>query len=183
MEEQAKKETGEKKKEVAGEMQEKESKKKEAEKKIEDKKQEKTEEKKDKAAVNAKNLAVSTKQSMAICSFIKGKDIERAMDELQRVIEKKIAIPMKGELPHRPGMERGRYPENACKIFIKLLKGLSANSSVNGLEEPYISFARADVASRPYRRFGSARFKRTNVYLEAREGKGKKENKEEKKKG
>lgn len=50
-----------------------------------------------------------------------------------------------------------------------LLKSLNANSAVNGLEEPYISTAIANKAPQPYRRFGSRRFKRTHVYLEARE--------------
>lgn len=133
--------------------------------------------KKEKASAYGKDLPISTKHSVAVCKFIRGKDIEKASSELQKIAEKKTALPMKGELPHRKKMERGRYPVNACKIFIKLLKNLSANCSVGKLEEPYISIAKADIASRPHKRFGSRRFKRTNVYLEGSERKKKQEGK------
>ena len=137
------------------------------EKKMKEKKQEKI--KKQCAVVNAQNLAISKKDSMAICKFIKGKDIERASNELGKVLSKKIAIPMKGEYPHRRGIERGSYPESACNVFIKLLRSLSANAAVNGIENPYITIAKANRAPRPYKRAGSMRFKRTHVFLEARE--------------
>ncbi|MBU1136436.1 MAG: uL22 family ribosomal protein [Nanoarchaeota archaeon] len=146
------------------------------------KKQEKKEiPKKDSAVVNAKNLGLSTKQSVAICKFIKGKKIERAMQELEEVTKMKRAIPMKGEIPHRKGIERGRYPIKACEVFIKLLKSLAANCNINGVEEPFIFISKADKASRPYRRFGSRKFKRTHITLEAKETKRKQETKNGKK--
>jgi len=134
--------------------------------------------KKDKAIVKGKDLRISTKHSIAICDMIRGKRIEEAIKDLEEVIAKRKAIKMKGEIPHRKGMgiERGRYPVKASRIFIKLLKSLNANASVNNLGEPYICIAKADKASRPYRRFGSKRMKRTNVYLEAREMKEDKKN-------
>jgi hypothetical protein len=72
------------------------------------------------------------------------------------------------EVPHRKGMMAGRFPRNASREFILLLKQLRANSSVNSIENPIIVLARADKASRPYRR-GGVRAKRTHVYLEARD--------------
>ncbi|MFH1307862.1 MAG: hypothetical protein ABIH72_03335 [archaeon] len=127
--------------------------------------------KKEEAIVRGKDLKISTKHSIAICNFIKNHSPEKSSENLKKVINKKIAIPMKGEIPHRKGIERGRYPINACKQFTKLLKQLSANSNINGLENPIIKVAKADRASRPYKRFGSMRFKRTNVLLIARENK------------
>ncbi len=150
-----------------------------AEVRKEKKKEEKKEIKKDKAILNATDLHVSTKESVDICNFIRKKKVEQASYELGEIAAMKRALPMKGELPHRHGMERGRYPKNACNIFINLLKTLMANSIVNGLENPYIAVATANLASRPYKRFGSARFKRTNIYLEAREGQIKEERKRE----
>jgi len=140
--------------------------------------------KKDRAIVYGKDLPVSTKHAIAICKFIKGKKPEQAMNELNEVIKFKKAIPMKGEIPHRKGaIASGRYPVKASQVFIKLLKNLIGNSNVNGLEEPVIVIAKPDRASRPYRRFGNRRFKRTNVLLEAREFKQipKQEEKETKK--
>ena len=131
--------------------------------------------KKDKAVVRGKDLGVSTKQCVAICNFIRKKKIEQAIKELQEVIGKRKAVPMKGEIPHRKGrgIMSGRYPIKACGIFIKLLKSLNANSIMGGMENVYVSIARADIASRPYKRFGQMRFKKTHVYLEAREVKSK----------
>ncbi len=117
--------------------------------------------------VRGLSLPISKKHAVAICRFIKGKRIEIAIREIEEVVKGKKAIPMKGELPHRKGMERGRYPINAAGVFIKLLKSLDANTNINNLGEVYISVAKADKASRPYRRFGSRRFKRTNVILVA----------------
>lgn len=127
--------------------------------------------KKDKAVVRGKDLGVSTKQCVAICNFIRKRKIEDAISDLQQVIKKKIAVPMTGEIPHRKGkgMMSGRYPEKACKIFIKLLKSLHANSVMGGMENVFISVCKANIASRPHRRFGQSRFKRTHVYLEAKE--------------
>ena len=177
MEKENKQETIEKK-EIAGGMEIKPEEKKEEtaeareKKKPESKKQEIT--KKEKAVISGNNLSMSTKHGVAICNFIRGKKIEEAVKMVEDVIKYKRAIPMSGEVGHRKGLsirKAGRYPINACKIFIKLLKSLNANASVNGIGEPCICLAKSNKASRPYRRFGSRRFKRTNVYMEAREKK------------
>jgi hypothetical protein len=57
------------------------------------------------------------------------------------------------------------------------LKSLAANCNINGIEEPYIDTAKANKATRPYRRFGQKKFKRTHVYLVAKEKKVEKEEK------
>ena len=79
----------------------------------------------------------------------------------------KIAVPMRGEIPHRKGkIMSGRYPVKAAKEFIKLLKSLKTNALMNELElEKYKIFCKANIASRPYRRFGKGRFKRTHVEI------------------
>lgn len=146
---------------------------KEAEKKETEKKEEKP--KKTEAVVNAKNLPISTKHSAAICRFIKNKKIENAIADLEQVLALKKAVPMKGEIPHRKGkIMAGRFPKKATQNFIKLLKTLSANANYNGLENPVIVEAIANIGSRPYGKFGAVRKKRTHVKLKAR---GSKENK------
>ena len=123
--------------------------------------------KKTEAFVTRNNAPLSTKQCVAVCRFIVGKRIEKAIEDLEDVIQKRKAVPMKGEIPHRKGkgMMSGRYPKNASKYFIKLLKTLSANSIVNGLEDPVIAEAIANIGSRPYGRFGSQRRKRSNIKI------------------
>lgn len=126
--------------------------------------------KKDIAIVNGRSLPISTKYSVAICKFIKNKSIEKALVDLEEVLKFKKAIPMKGEIPHRKGkIMSGRYPINAVKQFVKLLKNLLANSNVNGLEEPIIVEAIPNKASRPYGRFGSIKRKRTHVQIKVEE--------------
>lgn len=127
--------------------------------------------KKDFAVVYGNDRSISKKHSMSIIKMIKGKTPDKAVEMLEEVILMKRAVPMNDrEVPHRKGMMAGRYPINAAKEFINLVKQLKANSSVNGIDNPMISAAKADKASRPYRR-GGVRAKRTHVFLEARAAK------------
>ncbi len=144
--------------------------------KVEEKKTEKKQiqkVKKDEAVVNGISLPISTKDSVAICKFIKGKTIDKAISDLEEVEKFRKVIPMTGEIPHRKGkgMMSGRYMTKPVKIFIKILKDLKANSNVNGLEEPIIVEAVPNRASRPYGRFGSVKRKRTHVKIKAVEKK------------
>jgi large subunit ribosomal protein L22 len=126
--------------------------------------------KKDEAVANGQNLRASRKQSTYICTFIKNKSVDKAISDLELVIQHKKAVPCKGETPHRKGMQSGRYPEKAAALFIKLLKGLKGSIITNGMEldNARITFASASGASRPARR-GGRQFKRTNVVLKATE--------------
>lgn len=196
MTEENKKTEGEKKEEKAEEKKIAEQPKQEAEKQKEKTKEEKikTEEKKvekhDKklkktgAVVFGKDLPISTKHAIAICNFIRGMTIDEAIFLLNDVIKMKKAIPMKGEIPHRKGkIMSGRYPIKAAQEFIKLLKQLSANATVNDLDLENVKIeCKADRASRPYRRFGSMRFKRTHVTLKLKEREEKNKKQGEKKK-
>jgi ribosomal protein L22 len=138
-------------------------------------KQTKPKVKKKEAVVNSYNLRISTKKAAAICRFIQGKTIEHSQAYLEEVIKGKKAIPMKGEIPHRKGrMMSGGFPKNAAKEFIILLKSLAGNSIVNGIDNPIIVSAVANLASRPYARFGRWRRKRTHIKLVAKERKASK---------
>jgi len=130
--------------------------------------------KKTEASVNETSIPVSTKHSVAICKFIKGKKIENAIADLEKVILQKKAVPMKGEIPHRKGMMSGRYPKKAGEYFVKILKRLAGNANVNEINDPVITTAIANLGSRPYGRFGRVRRKRTHVKLIAKEGREKK---------
>ena len=146
----------------------------------EKKKAEQKKVKKELAFIKMSGLPISTKHSIALCRFIKGKTIERALEEMEKVAGGKLAVRMKGEIPHRHGigMMSGRYPINAAKIFVKVLKSLEGNASVSGINEPVITLASASWGSRPMKR-GGMKFKRTYLYIEAREGRGKNINKKD----
>ncbi|MCS7134646.1 MAG: 50S ribosomal protein L22 [Candidatus Pacearchaeota archaeon] len=131
-----------------------------------------------KTRVVVKDSPISTKHSVALCKFIKKRSPKEAMELLEKVIKKKLPVPMRGEVPHKKGIDKqtgGRYPVKAAKVFLKALKNLIANSKIKGLdpEKIYICTAKADKASRPVRAtriaFGAKRFKRTHILLEAKE--------------
>lgn len=140
--------------------------------------------KKEEAIARGISLPISKKHSMYLCAFIKGKSIDQALADLEKVGKLKLAVPYKGEIPHRKGnMERGRYPVNASKFFINLLKSLKGNAITNGLEldETRIYFGSATWAARPMRRAGRLA-KRTNVTTKAKEFPIQMKNNKEKKK-
>jgi ribosomal protein L22 len=132
--------------------------------------------KKEMAVANAYAIPVSTKNSVAICKFIRTKTVDRAIELMELVVKKKIAVPMAyDEIPHRKRSLMpesfgggGRFPKNAAIEFINLLGQLKANCEVNGIENPVITIAMANLASRPFRREGR-RAKRTHVHLEAKD--------------
>lgn len=130
--------------------------------------------KKDSAVVHGWDLPISTKQSMDVCSMIRGMTIEKALSMLNEVLLFKRVVHMnKREMPHQhgKGVMAGRFPQNTCMEFIRLVKQLQANAIVNGLEiEKCVISCKADFASRPYRR-GGTKFKRTNLLLMLKENK------------
>jgi large subunit ribosomal protein L22 len=137
--------------------------------------------KKTEAVVNAKSVPISTKHSMAICKFIRGKKINDCIEYLEQVIAKKKAMPMRGEIPHRKGkMMSGRFPKNASEHFIVLLRSLGANARENNLEDVVITEAIANLAARPRGKFGRTQKKRTHVTIKCREKQEKKSPKKNK---
>ena len=123
------------------------------------------------AIVHGNSMKISTKYSIAICSFLKGKKISQAINELEEVSKMKRAVPMKGEVSHKKGIP-SRYPVKAGKAFIKLLKSLEANASAKGmdLENARLS-AYANKASRQQKpgRHSGRKFKGTHVTILAKE--------------
>ena len=136
------------------------------------KKEEKQKPKKEEAVALGRNLHISKKHGVYICSFIKNKKIDEAINDLEQVIKFKKAVPFKGEIPHRKGKEMmsGRYPIKAAGLFIVVLKGLKGNVIVNGLDpdNTIIYYASASWGSRPMRS-DRQRGKRTNIVLKGKE--------------
>ncbi len=143
------------------------------EKKVEVKTEKNT---KDVAIVNGFSLTISTKHSSFIGKMVMRKPVDRAIEMLELVLKKKMAVPMTSlEIPHKkrslmPGRVGGggRFPANASKEVIHLLKQLKANCESNNVENPVITLFVANLASRPYRR-DRTRGKRTHIHIEARD--------------
>ena len=139
--------------------------------------------KKDVAVANGFSLKISPKQSKYICRIIRGKSPEGAVDRLQAVIDEKRPVPMAGlEVGHKKGkgLAGGKFPKNACKGIMEIVKQAGANAVVAGIESPVITIARSDRASAPFRRAGR-KAKRTHVLIEVRDKKWLIENKSKKK--
>ncbi|MDP2925430.1 MAG: uL22 family ribosomal protein [Nanoarchaeota archaeon] len=126
----------------------------------------KTKEKKNQSIVNGRDMPVSLKQAVAIAKYIRSKDIDVAINMLEEVIKMKKPVPMRGEIPHRRGMMSGRYPVKASKEILRLLKSLKSNAIQDELElEKFKLHAIPNLAPRPYKRFGSGRFKRCHITI------------------
>jgi ribosomal protein L22 len=128
--------------------------------------------KKTEAFAKASAIHASKKHCMAIGNMIKNKSIDQAIADLEQVLLYKKIVPFRGEIPHRkgPGIMSGRYPINASKMFITILKGLKGNAIVNGLDlqKTRIFLVQSDWAAR-YSKKSGGRFKRANIIIKAKE--------------
>ncbi len=116
-------------------------------------------------------LPISTKKSVELCSFIRGRDVSKAVRLLDGVVAGKVAVPFrrygKGGTGHKPGIGPGRYPKKACLEFIKLLKQAKANAKVKGLDTARLvisaAVAKKGAQSWHFGRQRRIRMKRTHV--------------------
>jgi len=151
---------------------------KETEIKVEEKKTEKKVEKKAKeipkkevAIANGYSLKISPKQSVYVCKIIRGKSPEGAINRLQEVIDERRPVPMAAlEVGHKKGkgLAGGKFPKNACRAIMEIVKQAGANAVVAGIENPVITIAKSDRASAPFRRAGR-RAKRTHMHIEVKD--------------
>lgn len=126
---------------------------------------------KEMAIVRGHSLRISPKHSKYIGKMIMRKQVDLAIEMLEQVIQRKRVVKMyNAEVPHRKGKNvmSGKYPLNASKEFIVLLKQLKANALVSGIENPIITLVVSNKASEPYRK-GGRRGKRTHVYIQVKD--------------
>ena len=117
------------------------------------------------------NLPCSTKHSVEILNFIRGKELAYSLAYLDDVINLRKAIPFKRfkrNVGHKKGMAAGRYPIKAAKYVVALLKSAQSNAKDKGMgDNLVISKAIANRAAR--KPTGSNRRglpKRTHLELE-----------------
>ena len=130
------------------------------------------------AITNGKNLAISRKESVEICRLIRNKTTDSAKKILNRVIEKKQAVPYRRYLmsvPHRKGkIGPGRYPLKASKEILSLIKGAESNAENKGMQKnlviSHISGHKGETKSRYGRKIGK-KAKRTHIKIIVQEKK------------
>lgn len=123
-----------------------------------------------------RNLPISRKQSIEICSTLRGRPVEAAKKYLKEVISMKKPVPMKrfaGGIGHKAGMASGRYPAKAAKHILMLLESAEANAQSKGLSAASlvirnIKAGKGQTAWR-YGRKRSRRAKRTHIMIEVAE--------------
>ena len=109
------------------------------------------------AVASGKSLPVSTKHSVEIASFIRGKKLSVAIKQLEEVMDMKRAIPFKRfnkNVGHRKGrMASGRFPQKACEQILSVLKSAEANAQFKGLSTNNLVICHvcANRASTPWR--------------------------------
>ena len=119
--------------------------------------------------VKGRDLPISTKKAIILCKLLQNKRMEPSLKLMEDVANNKKAIKLGRREALKPG--RGtKHPIKTAKVFVKMLKNLSANASVKGLDVgKLIITAKADKASSPLRPGARLReFKRTHVLLQGK---------------
>ncbi|PIY60456.1 50S ribosomal protein L22 [Candidatus Woesearchaeota archaeon CG_4_10_14_0_8_um_filter_47_5] len=86
-------------------------------------------------------LPISTKQSIEICSFLRGKKLDESITLLEEVVAKKRAIPFtrfNRDMGHRTGMAAGRYPLKSSQEIMRLLQSVKSNAQQKGLNTSHL---------------------------------------------
>ena len=97
----------------------------------------------------ANELPVSPKHSIEIANFIRNKQVNEAISQLQEVVAKKRPLPFKTfnkNVPHRHGLigwDAGRYPRNATLAVIRLLESVKKNAEYSGLDTEKLKIVHA----------------------------------------
>lgn len=142
------------------------------------------------ASARGFDIAISTKASIEVASFIRGKDLSKAVALMEGVIVKKVAVPYKKfnrDVGHKKGrIAAGRYPINVAKEVLRLLLSAEKNAENKGLDTKAL-FVKSVIANRGTNTVKSSRFrgrqaKRTHleIILEEKQKTANKKSKKEK---
>lgn len=90
------------------------------------------------AKAYGKELDMSPKHAVELSRFIRGKDVPAAEDLLEKITEKKVAVPFKRykhSVSHRRGkLGPGKYPVKAAAKILKIVRDVKANAEVKGID-------------------------------------------------
>lgn len=124
------------------------------------------------AKAYGRDLSISTKHSVEICNRLRGKQLDKAKSMLEKVIAMEQPIKMTrhvGDLGHKRGIGPGRYPVNAAKGILAILKSAESNALNKGLStaDLQIIHVAAHRAARPwhYGRQRRRKMKRTHIEI------------------
>ncbi|MBW3011094.1 50S ribosomal protein L22 [Candidatus Woesearchaeota archaeon] len=128
------------------------------------------------ACAVGRDLPISTKHAIEICSKIRGKSVEKILTYLNNVIILKEAVPFRrfnDNVGHKKKIGPGRYPIKAAKAILGIVENAQANAQSKGLATGRLEICHtcAHKASAPMRRGrqGNRSMKRTHVEIVLRE--------------
>lgn len=125
-----------------------------------------------KAVVRGRDLPISERHAAIVCKAIKNQSLEYSTKLMDDIVNQRMGVKKEGGRV-KVTSHGAKYPLVVAKVFSKMLKSLSANASVKGMDpKTIVIFAKADKASRPQRPGNRYRkFKRAHVTLEGRSAK------------
>lgn len=122
------------------------------------------------AYAHVQNENASFKQSVMISKFIRGRDVNVAIEDLEKVAKLEKAIPFtryKTHVAHKSGMAAGRYPVKCSEAFIRLLKSAKNNAKVKNLGENLVIMHVCAKKGASIKRYGRHRGRETkSVHIE-----------------
>jgi len=99
------------------------------------------------ARASGRDLHISSKEAIEICSAIRHMELDDAIKYLERVAVKKEGVPyrrFKRNVPHHPeisgrfGIPSGRYPIKASTAILKVLNNARSNAENKGLDTEHL---------------------------------------------
>ena len=81
------------------------------------------------------DIPVSTKSTIMVANFIRGKSVTRAQRDLGEVLKKKMAVPFTrftDGAGHKPGIGPGKYPIKATTHVLSVINAAAANARDRG---------------------------------------------------
>ena len=117
------------------------------------------------------SLDISLKHAKMVCNFIRGLNAEEAVEVLEGVIARKIAVPYTEnfrDLSHKTGIGPGRFPAKTSKGILMVLKSAIANAQHKGLttSDLFIKHIAVQTAAKPWHAGRHARRKMKRAHLE-----------------
>ncbi|MEM2138685.1 MAG: 50S ribosomal protein L22 [Candidatus Woesearchaeota archaeon] len=139
------------------------------------------------AKAMGRDLSISTKKSVEIANYLRGKKLSFAKKFLEKVVDLKSAVPMRRfnrDTGHKRAIGPGRYPAKTAKEVLSILKSAESNAISKGLSsnDLIIYHIAAHKASSPwhYGRKRRQKMKRTHLEVVLIEKKDLKDSKKEK---
>ncbi len=82
-------------------------------------------------------LQISPKKSLEVCDMVRGKEVDKALEMLEEVLDGDRPVPYKKHnkrVAHQKGVGSGGYPKNVCEEIHSLIEECRANAESKGLD-------------------------------------------------